>query len=775
MKCRFYLLDVSEGEWEGKPCVKLWGLDEKGTRILVLSTQIPPYFYFLPDEKLKLEAVKEEILRDKKSFPKILEIAIETKKLMGHERQALKVTCAEPAQRSSYAVEMRKLLGKGESFEHDLRLSVRYLVDLMLTTCGWNECDADGVKVNGVHNVYLATTIPRSIQEQTVPRLRILSFNTLVVAERGSAKADKDPVQAIFVATSSGTSEVLLPEGKDDTKLLEHFVEFMDKFDPDVVVGYGNNTHDWPYLIERAETHKFRLSVGRDGSEPHTSVYGHISVTGRANLDLLDVASAVPEVKVKTLENVAKYLQLPSSGKFTTIEEWDKYQLWIEDAGRKKLLQNSGVEAQALLELSQATLTFPIQLSALTGLPLDQVMAAAVGFRVDSYLVRQAHQIGELIPPKNEQPFFTYRGAVVLEPETGLHDNVLVLDFASMYPSLMRNFNLSPDTLVKPTERVPEESVFVIPEVNHRFRKKPNGFYRTVLSTLIDERAKVKRKLKELNASSTGSKVLKEREKALKVITNACYGYAGWAGARWYVREVAESAAALGRETITKTITKAKSLGLEVIYGDTDSIFVKNERSRVKQVLDWVDEKLGLEINVEREYVRILFTEAMKRYAGLLPDGSLDIVGLEVVRGDWSDIARQLQEKVLESILRDRSPEKAVETVRTTIRKLRRGEVPIADLTIRKTLTKPIEKYAVRAPHVEVARKLMKQGWDLAVGDKVGYVIAKGPGKLFQKARPYNQVKPEDVDVDYYLENQVKPAAMRILERFAVSEKQLTG
>ena len=94
-------------------------------------------------------------------------------------------------------------------------------------------------------------------------------------------------------------------------------------------------------------------------------------------------------------------------------------------------------------------------------------------------------------------------------------------------------------------------------------------------------------------------------------------------------------------------------------------------------------------------------------------------------------------------------------------------------MTIRKTLTKPIEDYQVRSPHVEVAKKLLKQGWYLAVGDKISYVITKGKGRLFEKAEPYAQVKQDQVDVEYYLENQVKPAAMRILELFGVSEKQL--
>ncbi len=775
MKSRFYLLDDNEIEWKGKPCVRFWGIGEKGKRICVLSNQIMPYFYFLPNEQDNLETSRQRILEDKKRFPKILSVSIESKKLLGQERRALKITCEESEVRSSYSKELQKLLGKGEGFEGDLRLSARYITDLMLTPCGWNECEVSKLAFDGPYDAYVATEAPRGVVDDSVPNLRILACHTLTAGMKGSAKPERDPIRAIAAVTNSGKSTTLVSgEGKEgDVNVLKDFVEFVNSFDPDIIVGFESNTQDWPYMIQRSKVLKLKLSVGRDSSEPHTSVYGHVSVTGRANVDLSDVAGGIPEIKVKTLENVSKYLQLPSAGKFTTVEEWDRYDLWMEEARRKRLLQNGRMMAQASLELAEATLNFPMQLSALTGLPLDQVMAAAVGFRVDSYLVRQANRIGELIPARNDQPYFTYRGAIVLEPKTGLHEDVVVLDFASMYPTLMEKYNLSPDALVKPEEHPSEDSVFVIPDVQHKFRKKPDGFYRTVLSQLIHERSEIKAELKETGSASTRSKVLKERERALKVITNACYGYAGWAGARWYAREVAESATALGRETITKTIAKAESLGLTIIYGDTDSLFVKNERSRIAQLLDWVHKDLDLEIRVEREYRRILFTEAMKRYAGLLTDGSLDIVGLEVVRGDWSEIARQVQEEVLEKILQDQSPEKAVEAVRTIIRKLENGEVPIAELTIRKTLTKPIEKYAVRVPHVEVARKLLKEGWTLMVGDKVAYVIVKGSGKLFQKAKPYNQVKQEEVDKEYYLENQIKPAAMRILERFGVNAKQL--
>ena len=755
--------------------MRLWGMDEEGRRLLIKATQIAPYFYFLPAQNGSPDSILHQLLTVRDRFPEIRSVESETKKLLGNARNVLRITCSDSQVLMAYARNIRKLLGKGETYEEDLRLAVRYITDTDLKPCSWHVCEVEPIQADGVDvdRAFVAKGMAESIKDERVPALRTLAFSMVAIGERGSARPERDPVRTIATATSQGTAESFVAEGKDDSQLLTGFTRLVRNFDPDVIVGFESNSLGWPYLIERCKFRKIKLAVGRDGSEPHTSVYGHVSVAGRANVDIFDIAGGMPEVKVKTIKNLADFLQIPSSGKVRTIEESERYELWKDESGRRRLIQDAKADAQALLELAEVTINYPMQLSALTGLPLDQVMTAAVGFRIDSYLVKQAHLIGELIPTRVEQPYYTYRGALVLEPQTGLHDNIVVLDFASMYPNLMEKYNLSPDTLVKPGESVSEEAVFVVPDVKHRFRKKPDGFYRIVLLTLIQQRKAIKKEMAGLDEKSTRYKVLRERERAVKIITNACYGYAGWAGARWYAKEVAESATALGREVVNKTISKAESLGLGVIYGDTDSIFVGDDRKKVQQLQDWAEQEFELEIRREREYVRILFTEAMKRYAGLLHDGSLDIVGLEVVRGDWSDIARQVQEQVLTHILSDQSTEKAVEDVRATLRRLRGGEVPLADLTIRKTLTKPIEDYAVRTPHVEVAKSLVKQGWDLTVGDKVAYIITKGPGKLFQKAKPSNQVKAEDVDIEYYFENQIKPAAMRILERFGVNERQL--
>jgi len=768
--CRFWLIDLNEGVWDGKPCVRLWGVDERNRRVVITDPQISSYFYFLPSEDPNSTIMRLESFRQR--FPNIASISMEERKRLGKEKQVLRIACSQANSVTTYAKQLPGVL-QGTSFD-DLRLATRYLTDLMLSTCGWNECEVASIPMEGVttEQMYLAKSSPRGIELNAFPDLRVFAFAVLTVGQKGSAIPERDPIRALAAASNSGAVSVFTPSGDNDSEMISAFTRAVEDFNPDVIVGYGTNPSQWPYLMKRAKIKKVPLPLGRDKSEPHTSVFGHVSIAGRANLDLADLASGIAELKVKDLKNLATHFGVSAADRLTPRDEWESFASWWDVSERPTLLEDTRMNALTSLELAREALTYPCQLSAITGLPLDQVMAAAVGLRTDSYLVRIANSQGELIPSKNDLPFLTYRGALVKEPKMGIHENVAVLDFASMYPNLMRKYNLSPDSSVGPGEDVSAGSVYVIPEVGHRFRKEPDGFYRIALSSLIEERARSKRELASAAGEAT-RKALRERERAVKVMTNACYGYVGWVGGRWYVREVAESATALGRQLISQTIRRAAALGLEVIYSDTDSIFVTNVKEKIKKFLESMNEDSELEIRVECEYNRVLFTEAMKRYAGLRADGTLDIVGLEVVRGDWSDIARSIQETVLYAVLADNSIELAIQRVRETVLRLRKHDVPLRNCIIWKTLTKPIEKYRVRTPHVEAAKALVGEGWHVSVGDKVAYVIVKGNGPLFQRAKPWHDVRPEDLDVEYYVESQVKPAALRILEGFGVSEAQL--
>ena len=775
MKILFWLLDLNHEVKNNLPELWLWGIDASGKKVLVIDRSFVDYFYVVVEDGFDSATVVKEI--EKGHYSSVVKVEVAARKFFGKSVNAIKVYCKDPEAVAKNAKAFRKLEGVKDCLEDDIRYSMRYLIDNNIIPCGWHEVDADE-ETNAsnvqVDKVYAAKSLPKLVEKANTPQLKILGFSTICYSREGSPKPGRNPVVMISIATNTGEEKQFLADDKkNDKALLKAFIEYVCNFNPDVIVGYGVNGQDWPYLKERCKKLGLRLTVDRSGAEPHTSVYGHVSLTGRANVDLSDFADEFPEVKVKTLENLADYLGVMKIEDRRIVEDVEFADYWDDKEKRETLKRFSLDNACCVMGVAEAVLDFAMQLSNLVSLPLDHVMTAAVGFRVEWFLIKHAQKIGELVPKRFEQPYRPYAGGIVLSPESGLHENIAVLDFKSMYPNIMITYNLSPDTYVSPKEPNPPSGVYEAPEVKHKFRREPAGFYKEVLSYLIDVRDEIRRKMKALNTKSVEYRVLDARQKAVKVITNASYGYAGWTGARWYIKPVAEAAAAWGRHTILTAIDMAKKEGLKVVYGDTDSIFIKNEANKIEKLSERIEKKLGLEIKPDKVYVRIFFTAAKKRYAGLLPDGRLDIVGLEVARGDWAAVAKNVQEKVLEIILKDQSPDKAAKFVQQFIHNLRQKQLPYRDLIIWKTLTKPPEEYEVRASHVEAAKMLAEKGWKLSVGDKVGYVAVVGTGRLYERVRPYVFASYDEVDMEYYVSKQVVPAAARILESFGITEEQL--
>jgi len=775
MVVTFWLLDVNSEVKADKPEIWLWGIDKAGKRVLVVDRGFLPYFYAVIEEKADPEKVVEEI--ESKQFSSISRLDVVDRRFFGKPVKVVKVVCKCTDAVKELAEALRELEGVRDCLEDDIRFTMRYLIDNNIVPCSWHEIEAIE-EINSpdaqVDTIYAAKSPPKLLEDTAVPKLRILGFSTIYYSKEGSPKPDRNPVVIVSTATNfSEEKQFFADEEKNDGIVLETFVNYVRKLDPDIIVGYGVNSQHWLYLRERCKRLGLRLYVDRTKTEPHTSVYGHVSVTGRANIDLSDFASEFPEVKVQTLENLADYLDVMKIEKRRIVEDIDFADYWDDKEKRRVLKEFSMDNTRCVMGVAEAILDFAMQLSNLVGLPLDHIGAAAAGFKVEWFLIKNTHKSGELVPKRIEQPYIPYLGGVVLKPESGVHENVAVLDFKSMYPNLMIAYNISPDTYVPLKEPVSPSQVYEAPEVKHRFLKEPAGFYKAVLSYLINVRNEIRSKMKDISQRSVEYRVLDARQKAVKVIANASYGYAGWTGARWYMKPVAEAASAWGRHIILRTIEMAENEGLKVVYGDTDSIFAENEPEKIRKLSKEIAELFRLEISLDKVYVRILFTEAKKRYGGLLPDGRLDIVGLEVMRGDWAAVAKKAQERVLEIVLKEQSPQKAVEFVQQFIRELRRRQVPYRDLIIWKTLTKPAEEYAVKASHVEAAKMLRKKGWELAVGDKVGYVVVVGAGHLYERVKPYMFASYSEVDVEYYVTKQVVPAAARILESFNVREETL--
>ncbi|MEM0504979.1 MAG: DNA polymerase II [Sulfolobales archaeon] len=774
---KFYLLDVSYEVVGKEPHILLWGIDDGGERIVVRDKGFRPYFYVVPSNELELSRLINEIKRLSSVKSPITGVEVVSKKLFGRPINVIKVNTVIPEYVREYREAIKKIGGVADVLEADIRFSMRYMIDKGLFPCSWFEAEVSEVRKHPsltVSREYELVGDFKPLNIHKPPDIKVLAFDIEVYNPRGVPRPERDPVIIIATVNSKGDVKVIELSGdaaRNDSRVISEFVSYIQDYDPDVIVGYNSNKFDWPYLIERSRVLGIHLDVGRvrDGV-PRTSVYGHISIPGRLNFDVFDFVEEMGEIKVKSLDVVAEYLGVMRREERVLVPWYEISKYWDDPSRRETLIKYAVDDVTSTMGIAEKILPFAMQLSSLTGLPLDQVGSASVGFRLEWYLMRSAYRYNELIPNRVERFYEPYKGAVVLEPIKGVHEDIAVLDFTSMYPNIMIKYNVGPDTYVE--WECGEELCNVVPELGYRFRKEPPGFYKSVLETLLEMRKAVRDLMRGFPQDSIEYRVLNERQKALKVLANASYGYMGWVGARWYFRQGAEAVTALGRATIGRAIEIAKGLGLKVIYGDTDSLFVEYGPD-VEEFIDLVMDRLGLEIKVDKVYRRIFFTEAKKRYIGLTIDGLVDIVGFEAVRGDWAEIAKEVQELVAYSILAEGSVSRAVELVNNIVKELREGKIPMDKLIIWKTITKPLSEYEVSAPHVSAARRLLDMGGRVEVGDKVGYVVVKGGGSISSRAYPYIAVRVEDIDTDYYVDHQIVPAALRILEYFGVSEKQL--
>ena len=764
----FFILDFSYDVIENVPVIFIWAIDSEGQRVVLLEKNFRPYFY-VQIEGDNVEEIIEEIKKLSKPGSPITNVElVEGKKLFGQPVKVLKVETVIPAYVRIYRDEVTKIKGVKQALEADIRFYMRYSIDKGIKPFYWIKADVEEVKnenfrVNKVYEI-------KEIKEQysgVIPKLRILAFNVIAYSKQGSPNPRKDPIIVIAVKTDNDAKQFVSSD-YDDKQIIRDFISFVQEYDPDIILGYESNFFDWQYLLERAHSKGIKVDIGRRvGGEPSQGVYGHYSVTGRLNVDLAGFVNSIPEVKLKTLENVCDYLGIVKREERVIIDWYDIPKFWDDESKRKLVIQYSADNARSIYLLGESFLPFAIELTRITGLPLDQLSMASVGYRVEWLLMREAGKYNELIPNKEERSIESYEGGLVIPPVKGLHENVIVLDFSSMYPSIMIKYNVGPDTLV----RGECQDCWVSP-IGHKFRKEPPGLYRYVLESLVKERREIKAKLEETK-DEYEKRLLDARQRALKVMANAFYGYMGWVGARWYSRESAEAVTAWGRAIISEAAKIATENGFKVIYGDTDSIFIKGEGD-VNKLQELISQKFGIEIKVDKVYRRALFTESKKRYAGITEDGKVDIVGFEAIRGDWCELAKEAQRNVIEIILKSGKVDEAVKYVRKIIMSLRRGEFKIEDLIIWKGLDKDINEYTITAPHVVAAKKAIKAGYLVTKGSKIGYVIVKGTGKLSERAEPYFLVKDNSrIDVTYYIENQIIPSVMHVLGIFGIKEESL--
>lgn len=310
MKKVFWLLDVNSETRAEKPEIWIWGIDDKGQRILIIERNFTAYFYLMLKDGTDAQTVTKNIMNRKEEFPSVLRLEPVTKKYFGKSVKAVQVFCQNPDVVTKYAKAMAKIEGVKESLEDDIRYAMRYIIDTGASPCSWHEIEVQETKNAPdvqVDKRYIAKSPPKNVAKIEVPKLRILGFSIIAYSSKGAAQPDRNPVVIISIATSDGKEEQLIAKNSNDEPLLKDFMKSVKDFDPDIIVGYGTNRQAWSYLAARAKKLGLRWFIDRANTELHMSVYGHVSITGRVNVDLFDFSDELPEVKLKTLEECGRF------------------------------------------------------------------------------------------------------------------------------------------------------------------------------------------------------------------------------------------------------------------------------------------------------------------------------------------------------------------------------------------------------------------------------------------------------------------------------------
>ncbi len=790
-----------------KPIIRIFCKNIKGEVICVFYEGFLPYFYLYSKEENYEDAIKAL----KNRYPELKFEVVERKLPIGFQPpvKVLKITGNDPGK----IPEIRDFAKNfGIPYEADILFKYRFMADHNLKGMSWIDVKGKFISTNTVKCKAIKAEEIRPIELEKNAPFKYLSLDIECLTEEERIPTpEKDKIIVISLAFhpeyKGRKSLVLLAKsGKangaitcsGEEEMLKKFKEILIDFDPDVICGHNINGFDLPFLLKRFEKYKIPRDLGRSEKNSIARKLEHSyipSISGRIVVDTFEIFRRDPWVKFKRydLSTISKevlgigkielgknYLQ-----KIREIWNGKDMQLLVDYAKRDAILVLRLVIEKRLLDKF-------FELSKLSGLLLQDCFGGQAQ-RHECRLLHEFHKRNFLMPCKprdikSRLKGRTLKGAIVLEPEIGLHEWVVVLDFTSMYPSLIRAYNICTTTLLKNGEDVehivsPFGTKFVKPEV---FK----GILPQVVDEILSARIAIKKQLK-LETDPEKKRLLNAKQLALKDLLNSLYGYTGYIRSRLYVIEIANSITAFGRETITKTKKLIEeNFPVKVLYADTDSVFLKvdirdlDEAEKFgRKVSKFISERLpGLNLKFEKIYKTFLI-EAKKRYAGWAFErerdkwvDKIEMKGIETVRRDWCDLVSETLGNVLEIILKEKNITKASKYVRKVIEDLAKGRIPIEKLTIVKGITKSLDKYEGVQPHVELAKKILKRDKTRSVvGERLGYVIIKGNQLLSKRAEDPEFVKERGLPIDseYYIYNQLLPPLERIFEVCGISASEL--
>jgi DNA polymerase, archaea type len=811
MQIRFYAYEFDYKFKEGLPYIYLYGKLQDGNKICVIQ-QFQPYFYAKIDDidEKELERRLKNLEVEAKIPAKVTKWEKVEKKLLGKEEKFWKISVNYP---QAVPIISKELESWGiNCYEKDIVFIHRYLRDNNLAPMTLLEAEGELTEDNNLRVTLFKANKVKQISKESLDNPKILAIDIETYNKEKVINPEKNPILMIaFYGTDEQGKEFkkvitwkkfkhqqdYLEILTDETEMLKKFREIVLDYNPDIITGYFSDGFDLPYIKSRADKYKIKLDIGIDRSEIETGMKnysrdGKTKIKGILHLDIFKFIRYIFGKNLKTdgysLDAVSEEL-LGNKKHDVNIEElahvWDNQ----DDQGIEDFCKYNLHDAHLTLKLCLKLFPDVVEFSKIVGLPVFDLIRMGFSRLVESYILKHAFEKNVIAPnkPKNyeieQRSEETYQGAFVYEPTPGMYENILVFDFKSLYPTIITSHNIGPESLhchcCKKLTKVPEKE-------EYWFCVKEKKFIPQLLEQLILRRSDVKKMIKESKSRKEDTKMLEARSYALKLLANSFYGYLGFFGARWYCIECARSTTAYARNYIKDTIKKAEERNFEIVYGDTDSLFILLGDQQIENAMEFMDEinsslPGSMELEYEGRFPRGIFVAikgtdkgAKKKYALIDEDNHMKITGFETVRRNWSAIAKEVQEKVLRLVLEDKI-EEAINYVREMIKELKNGKIDLNKLIIKTQITKPLTSYSSIGPHVAVALRMLEKGTEITPGTIVQYIIGKGSGLIRERAKMYEEIKPGEYDADYYLNNQVLPAVLGIFSVLGYKEDDLVG
>ncbi len=770
------MVEVQQGfilsrHWRDTPegtQVDFWLATDEGPRHIRLPVQ--PSVAFIPAEQ---RARAEAVLRN--------ETGVELRELSlcdFRHRPVLGVYCQQHRQLMNLEKALRK--GGVDVYEADIRPPERYLMERFITA---------PVQFSGIADSN-GTLCEAQIRpaEHYRPQLRLVSLD-IETTEKGElysiALEGCGQRQVYMLGPANGDDrEVDFDLEYCDTRkqLLERLNHWLARHDPDAIIGWNVVQFDLRVLHEHAQRLQVPLLLGRGGEamgwREHGARNNHFfaDASGRLIIDGIEaLRSATWSFPSFSLENVAQTLLGEGKAIDTPYQRMDEInRMFAEDKPALARYNLKDCELVTRIFAKTELLTFLLERATVTGLPADRSGGSVAAFC--HLYIPLMHRQGFVAPNLGERMPEASPGGFVMDSQPGLYESVLVLDYKSLYPSIIRTFLIDPVGLVEGI-RNPSDEHSVPGFRGGRFSRT-----RHCLPAIVERVWQGRETAKRENNQPLSQ--------ALKIIMNAFYGVLGSSGCRFFDTRLASSITLRGHEIMRRTRQLIEAQGYTVIYGDTDSTFVwlkslhgeeeatRIGRSLVQQVNHWWREHLqqeygltsALELQFETHFRRFLMPTirgaeegSKKRYAGLVrrADGSEEMIykGLETVRTDWSPLAREFQQALYSRIFH-RQPYQ--DYVREYVRRTLAGELD--DLLIyRKRLRRRLDDYERNVPpHVRAARLADEHNANLGRprqyqnGGWISYVITvAGPEPLETRHAP--------IDYDHYVSRQLQPIAEAIL------------